>query len=43
MAKFKQVQQSYLFGKLMGFWGNMVKNYRSIFVQRSVIGSVSEV
>ena len=27
MAKFKQVQQSYLFGKLMGFWGNMVKNY----------------
>ena len=29
MAKFKQVPQSYLFNKLMGFWGNMVKNYRS--------------
>ena len=28
MAKFKQVPQSYLFHKLMGFWGNMVKNYR---------------
>ena len=29
MAKFKQVPQAYLFNKLMGFWGNMVKNYRS--------------
>ena len=29
MAKFKQVQQTYLFNKLMGFWGNMVKNYRN--------------
>jgi len=29
MAKFKQVPQAYLFHKLMGFWGNMVKNYRS--------------
>ena len=28
MAKFKQVPQSYLFHKLMGFWGNVVKNYR---------------
>lgn len=29
MAKFKQVPQAYLFTKLMGFWGNMVKNYCS--------------
>ncbi len=28
MAKFKQVPQAFLFNKLMGFWGNMVKNYR---------------
>ena len=28
MAKFKQVPQSYLLNKLLGFWGNMVKNYR---------------
>lgn len=27
MAKFKQVSQPFLFGKVMGFWGNMVKNY----------------
>ncbi len=29
MAKFKQVPQSYLFHKLLNFWGNMVKNYSS--------------
>ena len=29
MAKFKQVSQAYLFKKLMGFFGNMVKNYRN--------------
>ena len=28
MAKFKQVPQTFLFHKLMGFWQNMVKNYR---------------
>jgi transitional endoplasmic reticulum ATPase len=28
MAKFKQVPQAYLFNKLMGFWGDVVKNYR---------------
>ena len=28
MAKFKQVPQHFLFNKLMGFWLNMVKNYR---------------
>ena len=28
MAKFKQVPQTFLINKLMGFWGNMVKNYR---------------
>ncbi len=28
MAKFKNVPQSFLFTKLMGFWGNMVKNYK---------------
>ena len=28
MAKFKQVAQTFLFRKLVGFWGNMVKNYR---------------
>ena len=28
MARFKQVPQAYLFHKLMGFWGNMVKNYQ---------------
>lgn len=28
MAKFKQVPQSFLIKKLMGFWGNVVKNYR---------------
>lgn len=27
MAKFKQVSQPFLFGKVMGFWSNMVKNY----------------
>ena len=29
MAKFKNVPQSFLFTKLMGFWGNMVKNYKN--------------
>ena len=28
MAKFKQVAQTFLFRKLVGFWGNMVKNYK---------------
>ena len=28
MAKFRQVPQTYLLNKLLGFWGNMVKNYR---------------
>ena len=28
MAKFKQVPQSYLFCKLLEFWGNLVRNYR---------------
>ena len=28
MAKFKQVPQTFLFRKLMGFWINLVKNYR---------------
>ena len=28
MAKFKQVPQTFLYRKLLGFWGNMVKNYR---------------
>ena len=28
MAKFKQVTQTFLFRKLVGFWGNMVKNYK---------------
>ena len=27
MGKFKQVQQTYLFTKLLNYWGNMVKNY----------------
>ena len=27
MAKFKQVSQTYLYRKLLEFWGNMVKNY----------------
>ena len=27
MAKFKQVTQNFLVNKIMGFWGNMVKNY----------------
>ncbi len=27
MAKFKNVSQMYLFHKLLGYWGNMVKNY----------------
>ncbi|MDO5320510.1 MAG: AAA family ATPase [bacterium] len=27
--KFKHVPQSYLLNKLLGFWGNMVKNYRA--------------
>ena len=30
MAKFKQVPQSFLFEKLVRFWGNMVKNYQGI-------------
>ena len=29
MAKFKQVPQTFLLKKLLGFWGNMVKNYSS--------------
>ncbi len=29
MAKFKQVPQAFLFNKLMGFWGNMVQNYKN--------------
>jgi len=29
MAKFKQVPQAFLFGKLLGFWGNMVKNFQN--------------
>jgi transitional endoplasmic reticulum ATPase len=29
MAKFKNVPQSFLFTKLMCFWGNMVKNYKN--------------
>ena len=28
MAKFKQVPQNFLFRKLVGYWGNMVHNYR---------------
>ena len=28
MAKFKQVPQTFLFNKLIGFWRNMVRNYR---------------
>jgi len=28
MAKFKQVPQTFLFNKFMGFWMNLVKNYR---------------
>ncbi len=28
MAKFKNVPQSFLFTKLLRFWGNMVKNYK---------------
>lgn len=28
MAKFKQVPQTFLLKRLLGFWGNMVKNYR---------------
>ena len=27
MARFKQVPQNFLFRKLLGFWGNMVKNF----------------
>ena len=27
MAKFKQVPQTFLFRKLLKYWGNMVKNY----------------
>ena len=27
MARFKQVPQAYILKKLLGFWGNMVKNY----------------
>ena len=30
MAKFKTVPQSYLLRKLLGFWSNMVKNYRGL-------------
>ena len=30
MATFKQVPQSFLFEKLVRFWGNMVKNYQGI-------------
>lgn len=30
MARFKQVPQSFLFEKLVRFWGNMVKNYQGI-------------
>ena len=29
MAKFKQVPQTFLLKKLLGFWGNMVENYSS--------------
>jgi len=28
MAKFKQVQQTFLFRKMVGFWKNVVRNYR---------------
>ena len=28
MARFKQIPQDFLFRKLLGFWGNMVHNYR---------------
>ena len=28
MARFKQIPQNFLFRKLLGFWGNMVRNYR---------------
>ena len=28
MAKFRQVTQTYLMNKMIGFWGNVVKNYR---------------
>ena len=27
MARFKQVPQNFMFRKLLGFWGNMVRNY----------------
>ena len=27
MAKFKQIQQNYLYRKLLKYWGNMVRNY----------------
>ena len=27
MAKFKQVPQTFMFRKLLKYWGNMVKNY----------------
>ena len=29
MAKFKQVPQTFLYRKLLEYWGNMVQNYRS--------------
>ena len=29
MARFKQIPQNFLFRKLIGFWGNMVRNYRN--------------
>ena len=29
MAKFKQVPQTFLFRKLLEYWGNMIQNYRS--------------
>ena len=29
MAKFKQIPQNYLFSKLVGYWGNMVRNYQN--------------
>ena len=29
MAKFKQVPQTFLYRKLLEYWGNMVRNYRS--------------
>ena len=42
MAKFKQVTQNFLVNKIMGYWGNMVKNYDGDIRDNDFFGILSK-